>query len=345
MNNTEPQEFPSDSFTKSLLIGVAMILGMLQGVSPAIASDFSAQASCMPYNDRTLSTSATSMCEGKLLEAYAIIVNQTFKLTKPLAIVGTQCGQVNASYDRGKNAIFVCYELWKNIVDRITRGKRTDPNVLSSIAAGALSFVFLHELGHALIDHFSLPVLGREEDAADQIATFLLIGMASRSADVAAYWPLGAHWFFSNRPLFFTRGHFSDEHSVGPQRQFNIACWIYGSDQRKYSNLAQYAKLPSARAQRCPEEYRQMLNAARQMLGPHLIRSTSSSSTEAAANPSGAASSGPDEQENSVQSQRSSMAEKAMMCHNFAQSRNITAPERQEFIADCYKANGVRVRQ
>ena len=324
---------------------IFLVLVSLRSISPALSADFVAQPSCTSFQDRALGTSARSMCEGKLLEAFATLTNQTFRLAKPLAIVGTQCGQVNAFYDRSKNAIFVCYELWKNIVDRMAREKRTDRNDLGSIAAGALSFVFLHELGHTLIDHFSLPVLGREEDAADQIATFLLIRMAGNNVDIARYWTVGAHWFFNKRQLFFTRGHFSGEHSVDPQRQFNIACWIYGSDPNKYAGLAQYARLPTARAQRCQSEYQQMLNAARQMLEPHLVRSSMSSQPGMTPDPSASGGSDPSVRENPVQSRGASMAEKAMMCHNAAQAKNFVGYDRQNFIAECYRANGVIMRQ
>ena len=40
--------------------------------------------------------------------------------------------------------------------------------------AGAFIFVFFHELGHALIDVYELPITGREEDAVDQLSTWIL---------------------------------------------------------------------------------------------------------------------------------------------------------------------------
>ena len=44
--------------------------------------------------------------------------------------------------------------------------------------SGVLSFVFLHELGHALIHELALPITGREEDVADQLAVASLLGDA-----------------------------------------------------------------------------------------------------------------------------------------------------------------------
>src|SRR5688500_14135049 len=40
---------------------------------------------------------------------------------------------------------------------------------------GNTVFILYHELGHALIDLLNLPVLGREEDAADNLASVMMI--------------------------------------------------------------------------------------------------------------------------------------------------------------------------
>src|SRR4051794_18088900 len=46
--------------------------------------------------------------------------------------------------------------------------------VVAFVAGNAL-FTLSHELGHAVIATFDLPVLGREEDAADSFATLALL--------------------------------------------------------------------------------------------------------------------------------------------------------------------------
>src|SRR3954471_20788487 len=53
------------------------------------------------------------------------------------------------------------------------------------------SMVFEHEFGHALINAYDLPVLGREEDAADDLAVLLLIpakGGDQFITDAASFW-------------------------------------------------------------------------------------------------------------------------------------------------------------
>lgn len=41
-------------------------------------------------------------------------------------------------------------------------------------------FFMLHEVGHALIASYDLPITGSEEDAADQFAAWWLINMGAR---------------------------------------------------------------------------------------------------------------------------------------------------------------------
>jgi hypothetical protein len=45
---------------------------------------------------------------------------------------------------------------------------------LEQFMLGTLRFVLLHELGHGFVDLYNMPVLGREEDAADRFATWWL---------------------------------------------------------------------------------------------------------------------------------------------------------------------------
>lgn len=309
---------------RAILLAAALMLS----VSPSDAQTYEpreiAQSICIPYRNPALRPFAEIMCKGKLMEALASLVNDTFKLPKRLTIIGVECGKPNAFYAPGKTEIVLCYELSKDIFDRIQREIRADHNTQTEIALGALVFIFLHELGHAVIDIYNLPVLGREEDAADQIGTFMLLAMADHRPEIARNWPLGAHWFFNNSSLFFTRRHYADEHSLNPQRQFNIACWVFGSNPEKYIDLARYAKLPNSRAQRCPGEYRQMSNAAKQMLSPHLHRSGNKPPSRI------------------TEQDSRSMAERAAACQNDADLLlSMNYAERNNFLSNCYRNNGV----
>src|ERR1041385_5551392 len=62
---------------------------------------------------------------------------------------------------------------------RLDRGSQQARQDLAEFVVGNLLFVLLHEMAHVHVTEMGLPVLGREEDAADTFATLALIKMGS----------------------------------------------------------------------------------------------------------------------------------------------------------------------
>ena len=127
-------------------------------------------------------------------------------------------------------------------------------------------FTLMHEMGHLLISELQLPVLGREEDAADQLGfmgLFLLQQEQHRDdfyaklMDVADYWRM--EWQNAERdgspvPVW-------DSHALDAQRFYNIACLAYGSDPDRLDWVLEVSGLPVERALYCPDEYEQVAHA------------------------------------------------------------------------------------
>jgi hypothetical protein len=222
-----------------------------------LGAEVPVQTVCGSYSNPNLAGAATSMCNS-FLPGFKTIANTTFRFDTQLLI------------EPQSKSVVVCYELWNDIANRLKREMQYTDAQRGQLAAGAMFFAFMHELGHAVINLYNVPVFGREEDAADQIATMMMVALIKTKPDVERGFTAGAHWFFGNRQFVLFKSAFSDEHAVNPQRQYNIACWVYGSDPQRYLPFAQYAKLPAARAQRCPSEWQQMINATRQMLSEHI---------------------------------------------------------------------------
>ena len=93
-------------------------------------------------------------------------------LPRTLRIRLADCdGEADAFYDSA--SITICYELiaelWVNMPEETTQAG-IDP---IDTVIGPLFEIALHEVAHALFDLLRLPVLGREEDAADQVAVFV----------------------------------------------------------------------------------------------------------------------------------------------------------------------------
>ena len=127
-------------------------------------------------------------------------------------------------------------------------------------------FTLLHEMGHLLINELQLPVLGREEDAADQlgfVGLFLLQGKQrdanfyAKLLDVADYWRL--EWRLPKAPE--EKVYSWDSHGLDAQRFYNIACLAYGSDPQNLEWIITATGLPDERAFYCPQEYQQVQHA------------------------------------------------------------------------------------
>ncbi|WP_137884992.1 DUF4344 domain-containing metallopeptidase [Pseudomonas sp. 2FE] len=139
------------------------------------------------------------------------------------------------------------------------------PDVTRFILANS-EFTVLHEMGHLLIAELDLPVLGREEDAADQlglIGLFLLHG-EQRDADFYAKLLdivdfLRLEW---QRPKPAAEEVPAwDSHGLDAQRFYNIACLVYGSDPERLEWVPELTGLPMERALYCDQEYQQARKA------------------------------------------------------------------------------------
>ena len=140
-----------------------------------------------------------------------------------------------------------------------------------------LEFTLIHELSHALISELNIPVLGKEEDAADQIATMaLLLGVpghrhdteirrepyAERLRAVADAWRI--EWELAQHGQMATP--YWDNHSLDIQRFYSILCLMYGSDPEYFADLSQTMLLPHERAWSCEDEYPGAIKSANWLL-------------------------------------------------------------------------------
>lgn len=139
------------------------------------------------------------------------------------------------------------------------------PNVARFVLANA-EFSVMHEMGHMLIAEYDLPVLGREEDAADQLGFILLFRLYAklprdevdaRLLDIADYWRL--EWQTPKPPPDQVLAW--DSHPLDEQRYYNIACLLYGSDMERLEWLPPLTGLPYERAVYCDQEFQQASKA------------------------------------------------------------------------------------
>lgn len=185
-------------------------------------------------------------------------------------------GESNAFYEDA--VVTVCYEYVDEVWRNANSHKR--PAMISREAAfvGPLSDTFLHEAGHAMFDLLKIPVFGREEDAADQVAAYhtlqlpkerklqLIMGTAfAYASELKIRSPRDL-----SRPRLRIGRHISyaDEHGTPAQRLYNLLCIAYGSDKELFADVVKVGYLPSDRADMCEDEYKQVAFAYRQLIAP-----------------------------------------------------------------------------
>ena len=123
-------------------------------------------------------------------------------------------------------------------------------------AANNSLFVLYHEVGHMLFDKLELPVLGREEDAADNVATWTLLNKRSAESyrtlsDAAAGWILSGVAYDSGG----VESDYAAAHSLDKQRAYQIVCLMIGMDQSAYRKLATQYAIDHDRQKSCEWDY------------------------------------------------------------------------------------------
>lgn len=248
------------------LVFLGLLLQAAGGQTPTTAPPAAFTVSYGEAEDLYLAEMRQSLIEERFLEELAEGLNDELKLPDSIDLAMAECGEDNAFYRPEEYRIILCYELLERVVADFARTGQTEEEQ-AQFFAGIIIFVFLHELGHALVHLLDLPITGREEDVADQLATVVLVDGSEEGAAAAA---AAAVWFLqSSKGTRLNRLAFADEHSLNKQRFYNILCWIYGQDPDMHQDLIGPKVLPPSRAERCPAEYHRMASSWEKLLAPY----------------------------------------------------------------------------
>jgi Putative metallopeptidase len=200
-----------------------------------------------------------------------------FQLPVDVVIKTIECGGVsNAWYQREDNrpTVSVCYEylqeIWQSMPEK---DSSSEGLTMADAVCGQLFFAIAHELGHAMFDIFDVPVFGRQEDAADQFATFIMLqfggDQARRMVSGAAY---GYHGYVKDLKAMpnvtLPLAAFSSDHGSPEERYFNLICTAYGYDPKLFAS--EMDKIPESRAKKCKFEYDDLKFAFHETFKSHL---------------------------------------------------------------------------
>jgi hypothetical protein len=209
----------------------------------------------------------------QVLEQYRDFMSP-LKLQRSLTVNLQGCnGVINAVHQSGR--ITYCYELIADMHRQIA-----ETNVLPGFrredaVVGGFVSTLLHETGHAIFYLLDIPVFGREEDAADAIASYVSLQFGATAArrvmtGTAFVWRASEILKQNRRARRFE--DYSDEHGTDAQRFYNTLCIALGSDfVERSTTFSDFAPLlPDTRRGQCPREYLHVKNSFARFVLPHV---------------------------------------------------------------------------
>jgi len=218
------------------------------------------------------------------LEGWVQYFNQQFALPHDVTVRLKECeqekpcGESSACYDYQKYEIIMCYHMIDDTA-RAFENLHLNEDELSQAIVASMLWTFLHETGHALIALWQLPVLVKEEDVVDQIATMFLLesGEDGEKAALRA----ATEWRQWAQAADIQHMAFWRIHTLDLQRFYNTICLLYGKDPKRYASLVHEncssgtdACLPQERAQWCEAEYQQLQWSWWQLVSPYMKQET-----------------------------------------------------------------------
>jgi len=192
-----------------------------------------------------------------------------FRFQWALDLILTGCdGEPDAMYS--DDAITICYEYIEDLQNYMA--EEITPSGIKPIDTfiGPFFDTVLHEFAHALFDYHGIPVLGREEDAADQVSALIYLQTSREEARRLITGTVYAYMLEVQDTDPPDMEEYADEHSTAEQRAINLICLAYGSDPELFADLPALGGLPQYRVDICEEEFELITYAYQHLIGPHI---------------------------------------------------------------------------
>lgn len=150
------------------------------------------------------------------------------------------------------------------------RGEELSTLANSAFAANVTLHVVLHELGHAVVREFDLPVLGNEETMADAFATHILVEHLPERA-LAAIKARVQSLMIEAQELPRERWSVRGEHDHDARRAYQIVALAIAADAAKYDELAELIGMSPREKNRAKDYGSDIHRAWRRVLTPLMM--------------------------------------------------------------------------
>jgi hypothetical protein len=135
-------------------------------------------------------------------------------------------------------------------------------------------YTMYHEIGHLLINELGLPVLGKEEDAADALAVILMLNdTADLDESANALIDSANGWYFNavkaNQATVDELSYY-DSHSLDIQRAYAMVCMMVGAQPEAYKETAEAYDMDADGQEQCSYTYADAERGWKTLLEPYL---------------------------------------------------------------------------
>ena len=250
------------------LLLVAAFAGAIPLAAPAAAATAPVAAAQVraSYDATTKFAAARDMLKAHKVLEKAQVFMSPLRLPRELTIRTAECGASFLPYDPAKGIITICYEAIAGIQD-LAKGATSDPDDLTALVTGGVIEETLHCIAEAILRVFDVPLWGREEDAADLLAAFLMLKFDEPAAEVSI---IGAARLFGYKTSAVGKVDYVSEISPPAQRFYNFLCVAYGGERLGFQGVVDKGFLPKSRAPHCSGEYNTIRKAFDLRLMPHV---------------------------------------------------------------------------
>ena len=267
-----PRGKRASAFSRAAATAVlAAVLGSVASLAiaaPGLKPD-RFRVSYQPPEDPTYTAMYEELQASQVLESLRSVLSFV-RLPRTVRLVLVDCdGDANAYYDPDELTVSVCYEYVQELRKLAENPGRPAGVTAESAVRSKLLEIFLHESAHALFDQLRIPIIGRQEEAADVLAGVVILHMRSRSARETVQ---GITWMYAQeaKEERVGRKKLADVHLLAEQRYYNWMCLAYGARPALFADLVRDNVLTAERAETCQDEYRRAAFAVTKLMGPYL---------------------------------------------------------------------------
>jgi len=179
-------------------------------------------------------------------------------------------------------AALVCLGAGSQVVQAQSNGADLPPEAID-FAMHDAAFTIYHEIGHMLIGELGIPVLGKEEDAVDALATLWLLNDEDPEYSFNALVDASDGWYYNavkSTGSGVEELSYYDEHSLDIQRAYAMVCLMVGRDPENFGEVADVYELDPDQQESCGFTYEQAETSWETLLEPYLISDTPSAPIE-----------------------------------------------------------------